>query len=195
MRRLASFPVFADTGKQHPTLPVTSDGLVSIDGLSGTEHFHRTMDSLCKQEWAYEYSPREAARLRRVGYFPEGIQLHIWAGEWSEATVHQPVDGSSNPLWRVKTWVPGLVEAASLVGKTGTVITMDAMPSWPIFEVNGTESGTDWGPIVQCMEPAHARGQWTVEAVEYIITPSHQVEWKLAPFALLLKAVEVAEVK
>lgn len=195
MRRLASFPkVQGESG--HPTLPVTHEGLISIDGLDSVEHFHRVMDKIAGQFWAFEYSPREARRAMSFGYLPAGIQIHVWAGQYDhQASVYQPTDGASQPLWRVKSWVPGLNEAPSLVGKTGTVITLDQEPSWPVFEIHGTESGYDWGPMTQCGEAAHGRGQWTVDAVEYKIIDSATAAFQLVPFALLLKAVEVEEVK
>jgi len=175
---------------------VSEKGLLSIDGLRDREHFLMVMDRLCGQDWAFEYSPRETSRLQRISqYFPAGIQLHVWAGPLHEGTVHQPTEGATQPLWRVKSWVPGLNRAESLVGKTGTVITMDSNPSFPIFEVHGTESGIDWGPIMQCGEAAHARGQWTVSAVEYTVQDSPVSAFSLVPFALLLSPVEVAEVK
>jgi len=187
MRRLASFPRFVNDAP-HPTLPVDQYGLLSVDGLEDVTHFHALMDKLCGFDWAFEYSPREARKQQEAGHFPRGIALHIWAGRMGEATVHQPTEGSTQPLWRVKSWVPGLNTAEKLVGKTGTVITLDVNPSWPVFEVNGAEDGTEYGPIKQCLEPAHARGRWTVEAVEYVVVSSVVSRgFDLAPFALLLK--------
>jgi len=189
MRRLVTFPKYHD-GKGHPTLPVTHEGALSVDGLSDETHLHAVMDKLCGQNWAFQHTPREFRKVSELGYVPAGIQLHIWAGPYGKTSVHQPSEGSTQPLWRVKSWVPSLNRAEDLVGKTGTVITLDEDPSWPVFEVNGTEDGTEYGPCVQCLEPAHARGRWTVEAVEYsIVGGGITVDDKpvLAPFALLLK--------
>jgi hypothetical protein len=175
--------------------PIEGSSVISIDGLEDQDQLYVLMDKLCGQNWGHAHSPREFARLQRLGYVSGDVGLHIWAGEWRAATVHQPTDGSSQPLWRVKSWVPNMHEAASLLGKTGTVITLDSAPSWPIFEVNGTESGEAWGPMLQCEEPAHGRGEWTVKAIEYVIVPSATADYQLSPFALLLEPVEVGEIK
>ena len=189
-----TFPTYHD-GKAHPTLPVTADGAMSVDGLKGTSHLFQFMDQVAQDNWAFHHTPREWRGIQRAGLVPNGIELHVWAGRWEDASVHQPTEGSTQPLWRVKSWVPGLKTAEELVGVTGTVITLDKKPSWPVFEVNGTESGDDWGPITQCGEAAHARGQWTVNAVEYVVTKSATAAFQLIPFALLLEPVPVEEVR
>ncbi len=190
MRRLASFPRFEEGG--HPTLPVTHEGLLSIDGLRDVEHFHALMDRLCGQAWAFEYSPREARQALAGDSLPAGIQLHLWAGSVAAAPTTKPVEGDGQAYWRVKSWSPSLIPAEELVGKTGTVVTLDSDPSWPHFEVYGLLSGETDGPVTTgVFESTFAHGRWTVEAVEYIAAISALNDKPLlVTVGLLLKAAD-----
>ena len=87
----------------------------------------------------------------------------------------------------MQAWSPGLDDAVSLLGKTGTVVSLDSAPHWPVFLTHGAEDGVEVGPTTYCFKAGWCHGRWTVVGIDYRkIVFSRHLSGSY-PFALILE--------